>query len=79
MFVVVPAEMLPIVSTIGSNVLTRRLRIVWRARTISAAMGTGSSARCGDDAWPPEPRTVIVIESPAANCGPGRRLIVPVL
>ena len=33
--------------------------IVWRARMISAATGIGSSARCGVEAWPPRPRTVI--------------------
>ena len=66
MFGAVPLVRLPTVSTSGSNVLIRRLRIVCRARTISAAIGTGSSARCGDDAWPPAPRTVIVNRSPAA-------------
>ena len=44
MFGAVPLVRLPTVSTSGSNVLIRRLRIVCRARTISAAIGTGSSA-----------------------------------
>ena len=56
---VVPASILAIVTTAGSAIGTRRVTIVCSAVTISQAIGTGSSASCGIEAWPPRPLTVI--------------------
>ena len=57
---VVPARILVIETTTGSNVLMRRVASTWSACTISAATGIGSFARYGVDACPPLPVTVIV-------------------
>ena len=43
------------VTTAGSNTSTRRVTIDWNAPTISQAIGIGSLAWCGIDAWPPRP------------------------
>ena len=47
------------VTTAGSNTSTRRVTIDWNAPTISQAIGIGSLAWWGIEAWPPRPRTVI--------------------
>ena len=77
MFVVVPAVIFAIVRTTGKFGSRRRVTIDWRASTISAAMGIGSTAMCGLEAWPPAPRTVIWTVPLPANIGPGRTWIVP--
>jgi hypothetical protein len=74
---VVPASILAMVRTAGSNTLTRRVTSVWKACTISQAIGIGSRQSCGAEAWPPLPRTTIWIVSPEAIVGPGRVAITP--
>ncbi len=73
----VPAWMRPTVTTDGSNTSTLRVTIVCSACTISHATGIGSRVWCGWLAWPPLPRTVIVIESLDAMIGPCRVLTIP--
>ena len=65
--VVVPARILATVTTAGSKTSTRRVTIDWSARTISAAIGMGSPAWCGMEAWPPLPRTTISNSSADAS------------
>src|ERR1700730_5329158 len=69
---VVPASILPTVTTPGSKTLTERVTNVCMAVTISHATGTGSAAICGADAWPPLPWTTMVKVSADASTGPGR-------
>ena len=78
MLFVVPAMMWPTVSTAGWWASTRRVSAVCSAPTIAAAAGTGSSASCGADAWPPRPVTVTRTTSAAAITGPGRVCSSPV-
>jgi hypothetical protein len=47
--------MVPTVTTAGSNGLVSRATIVWRARTVRAAMTIGSTVFCGAEPWPPRP------------------------
>ncbi len=68
----VPAWKAPIVMTTGSKTSNRRVTNVCRAVTISHAAGIGSFARCGEEPWPPEPRTVTRRTSAADMTGPGR-------
>ena len=70
--VVVPARILATVTTAGLNASTLRVTMVWNAPTISQAIGMGSTAWCGMDAWPPLPVTVTVKKSAEASSGPGR-------
>ena len=65
-----PASMWAMVSTAGSKAFTRRVTMVCRAVTISAAAGIGSTDRCGAEAWPPRPLTRIVILSDEAPMAP---------
>ena len=67
--VVEPARILATVTTAGSKASTRRVTIAWRAVTISQAIGIGSPAWWGIDAWPPLPRTVIWNSSADASSG----------
>src|SRR3546814_7727449 len=57
--VVVPARILATVTTAGSKASTRRVTMACRLLTISQAIGIGSAAWWGMDAWPPRPRTVM--------------------
>ena len=70
MLLVVPPLIRAIVRTAGSNTSTERVTAAWSASTSSAAVGIGSRARCGRDAWPPRPRTVPLIASAEARSGP---------
>ena len=65
MLFVVPAAILPTVTTAGSNTSTERVTMICSACTISHATGIGSIVRCGSLAWPPLP--VIVISSRSAD------------
>ena len=69
---VVPATIRAMVSTAGWWASTRRVSAVCSAPTIAAAAGTGSSASCGAEAWPPRPVTRTRIASAAAISDPGR-------
>ena len=73
---VVPPLIRAIVRTAGSNGSTERVVAAWSARTSSAAVGIGSRARWGAEAWPPRPRTVARIASAEASSAPGRRAMV---
>src|SRR5205807_6389757 len=75
--VVVPAVILPTVSTAGSATQTRRVIMVCSAPTMAAAAGTGSSASCGMPPWPPLPITRTENESDEAIIGPGRQVTTP--
>src|SRR3546814_3208731 len=55
----VPARILATVTTAGSKASTRRVTMACRLLTISQAIGIGSAAWWGMDAWPPRPRTVM--------------------
>ncbi len=59
MLFVVPAAILPTVTTAGSKTSTERVTMICSAWTISQATGIGSMVRCGSLAWPPLPVTVI--------------------
>ena len=76
MLLVVPPLIRAIVRTAGSNGSTERVVAAWSARTSSAAVGIGSRARWGAEAWPPRPRTVARIASAEASSAPGRRAMV---
>lgn len=71
-FSAVPAWKLPTLSTTGSKTSNRRVTMACRVSTASQAAGTGSSAECGLDPWPPRPRRVTSSVSQAAITGPGR-------
>ena len=64
-------------TTSASIGLALRLAMVCSAVMMCAVATTGSTARCGSAAWPPWPRTLILISSVAAIIGPGRTAIVP--
>ncbi len=77
MLFVVPAAILPIVTTAGSNTSIERVTMICSACTISHATGIGSSVRCGSLAWPPLPVTVISTLSADAMSDPRRVLSHP--
>ena len=77
MLSVVPASMRAMVITAGSATPTRRVTITCSAMTISQAIGMGSSASCGMEAWPPLPRTLTRILSDEASSGPVRPANTP--
>jgi hypothetical protein len=68
----VPAWMLPTVSTAVSVGGTSRATTVCNRTTIVAASTTGSTAACGIDPCAPRPCTVIRMLSAADSTGPGR-------
>ena len=74
---VVPARILATVTTAGSKASTRRVTMAWKAVTISQAIGIGSEAWWGIDAWPPRPRTVISKSSAEAIRAWPREAIIP--
>jgi hypothetical protein len=77
MLFVVPAAILPTVTTAGSNTSTERVTMICSAWTISQATGIGSIVRCGSLAWPPLPVMVISSLSADAISEPRRVLSHP--
>jgi hypothetical protein len=53
-----PAWMVVTEITAASVGFILRVRMVWKACTISQAIGTGSMPVCGSAAWPPLPITL---------------------
>ena len=74
---VVPASMRAMVITAGSNAGMRRVTMACSAMTISQAIGIGSRASCGMEAWPPAPITWMRILSDEASSGPARLAKTP--
>lgn len=72
----VPPSMRPTVRTTGSKTSKRRVTIACSPDTISASAEIGSRVRCGEEPWPPAPRTVTCNASLAAISVPGRVLTV---
>src|SRR2546430_8984619 len=74
---VVPAWLLPTVSTAVWPGAISRDRTVGSRTTIMAASTTGSMVFCGMEPWPPRPYTVILMLSAADKKGPERVPAVP--
>ena len=70
MLALVPARMLPTVSTAVSAGSISRATIVCSRITTAAASTTGSTVVCGIDACPPRPYSVTLMLSADANAGP---------
>lgn len=74
---VVPAWSEPTVTTAASSAAISRETIVWRRRTVAAAMTTGSTLDSGIEPWAPRPKSRTSRPSAAACVVPGRYPIVP--
>ena len=75
---VVPPSILAMVSTTGSNALILRVTKLCSASTISHATGIGSTVKCGCDACPPLPTTLMLMTSVAAMKAPAFAVKMPV-
>ena len=74
----VPAMLLPTVTTANSPGFVSRATIVCRRKTMEAASTTGSTPRCGMEPCEPLPKTVTRMLSPADMTGPTVVPTVPV-
>ena len=72
MLALVPAWMVPTVMTAASNGETSRETIVCSARTVRAAITTGSIVVSGRAPWPPAPKIVTRMVSLLLSTGPAR-------